>query len=84
MLVDSRAGIDWRSMDFSMLVPHPDPVPAAAEIGSAQGQVTRQSVGNGLGAIGVSQRHATEVRQDPAIDQEIKIEARHAGSHREC
>jgi hypothetical protein len=45
--------------------------------------VPRQFVGNGLGAFGVSKRHATEVRQDPAVNQDIKIEARHAGSHRE-
>src|SRR6476620_8374814 len=82
MRVDGRAG-DWRTMDFPLLVSAPDTVPATAKIRSAQGQVTRQFVGNGLGAFGVSKRHATEVRQDPAIDQDIKIEPRHAGSHRE-
>jgi hypothetical protein len=70
-------------MDFPPLVSDPDTVPATAKIRSAQGQVTRQFVGNRLGAFGVSKRHATEVRQDPAIDQDIKIEPRHAGSHRE-
>jgi hypothetical protein len=71
-------------MDFSTLVSDPDKVPAAAKIRPAQGQVTRQSVRHGLGAFGVPQRHAAEVRQDPAIDQEIKIEAGHAGSDRKC
>jgi hypothetical protein len=83
MHVHGWAAIDRRAMDFAMLVSDPDAVPAAAKIGPAQGQVTRQFVGHGLGSIGVSKRHAAAVRQDPAIDHEIKIEARHAGSHAE-
>lgn len=83
MHVDDRTGIDWRTMDFPPLVSDPNTVPAAAKFRSAHGQVTCQFVGNGLGAFGVSKRHPTKVRQNLAIDQEIKIEARHAGSHRE-
>jgi hypothetical protein len=83
MHVHGWAAIDRRAMDLPMLVSDPDAVPAAAKIGPAQGQVTRQFVGHGLGAFGVSKRHAAEVRQDPAINHEIKIEPRHAGSRTE-